>query len=207
VNAAAGGGSDRPGGGVVVRPDGEQRATAPGVGAMGMAVFLASLSMLFLAGLVGFLVIRFRAESWPPPGAPGLPPTLWASSVLLVGCSLAIQRGLKRIRRGDQTGLRRAIVTTLVLALLYLTSQLVGWIRLFGSPDFTAHLWGFTFFMLTALHWVHVLGGVAAVAVVGRRAWTGQYSWAHYPGVRFCALYWHFLTVVWMVIIAALVLV
>ena len=40
---------------------------------LGMWLFLASLGMLFAAGLLGHLVIRFRQPVWPPEGAPGLP--------------------------------------------------------------------------------------------------------------------------------------
>lgn len=191
----------------MVRPEGEAGTPAPGMGAMGMAVFLASLTMLFLAGVAGFLVIRFTSDAIPPPAErPSLPVTLWVSTGLLAVCSAAMQSALTGIRRGNQAVLRAGLAATGVLAGAYLISQVIGWSILIGGADFTRNLWGFLFFMVTALHWVHVLGGVAAVAVAGRRAWLGEFTWASYALVRHTTVYWHFLAVVWVVILALLVL-
>ena len=45
-----------------------------------------------------------------------------------------------------------------------------------------------------------------AMAVVLIRAHLGHYNWAYYPGVRYTAIYWHFLGGAWVIILAVLLL-
>ena len=37
---------------------------------LGLKLFLAGLTMLFGASIVGYLIVRLNAEAWPPPGIP-----------------------------------------------------------------------------------------------------------------------------------------
>jgi cytochrome c oxidase subunit III len=67
-------------------------------------------------------------------------------------------------------------------------------------------LYLFTFYVLTALHALHVIGGMVLLAVVTIRAFAGRYSAAYYPGVKYAAMYWHFLDVVWLVMFVLLFL-
>jgi heme/copper-type cytochrome/quinol oxidase subunit 3 len=45
-----------------------------------MGLFLASLGVLFAAAIVGYLVVRLKAEHWPPPGMPRLPAGMWLAT-------------------------------------------------------------------------------------------------------------------------------
>jgi cytochrome c oxidase subunit 3 len=58
------------------------------------------------------------------------------------------------------------------------------------------------FYMLTALHGLHVAGGLIAWGVTTRSARTdlAGFSWR----VALCARYWHFLLVVWLALFAVL---
>lgn len=189
---------------VVLAPRGEKGASTPGAGSLGMALFLASLSVLFAGSLIGHFVVWSRAAQWPPPGVPRLPWTLWLSTGLLVGCSLTIQGALVGIRRGNHRSLMRGLGATAALAALFLMSQSWSWRQFFDVESFDRHLYGFTFYMLTGLHAAHVIGGILCLAVVAIRAWLGAYSWAYYPGVRYAATYWHFLGGVWLILFATL---
>ena len=179
-------------------------APAPRASALGMVIFLASLSMLFAAGIVGYLVIRFRAESWPPAGAPALPRALWFSTIVALLVSVAVQMALRSIRAGKQRALLRWLSAAVLLTVSFLAVQSLNWTQILGQPSFDASLYGFTFIMLTGLHGAHALGGLVALVVVWILARRGSYSWAHYPGVRNCSLYWHYLTAVWLVLFGLL---
>ena len=204
---AAGGVSPEPTN--VVRPDGEQGSPTPGLGTMGMAVFLASLSMLFLASIIGYLVVWFTADEWPPAWAPKLPWSLWLSTALALGCSVTMQIALLAIKAGNNAKLLRFLWVTNGLAFGFLVVQAVSWLQFYDRRLFdpsSAHLYGFTFYMLTIVHALHVLGGVIALGVVTYRARKGAYNWAFFPGVRHCTLYWHFLDAVWIVLYGLLLL-
>jgi cytochrome c oxidase subunit 3 len=64
-------------------------------------------------------------------------------------------------------------------------------------------LYAFTFYMLTVLHAVHVIGGLAALGVTTTRAFLGRDVTA---GVRYCTVYWHFLLVVWLIVFVVMMI-
>jgi len=179
----------------------------PEAGVMAMRVFLASLSVLFAASIAAYLVVRSRAVTWPPPGMPGLPRGLWASTAIILASSFFVQRALSAARRGGGDAIFRNLFLTTVLGLAFLVSQAINWQALIAA-HITAgvHLYAFTFFTLTGLHAAHVVGGIIPLVTVTTRAKRGAYSSAFHPGVYYCAVYWHFLDVVWLVMFSLLFL-
>ena len=189
----------------MTRPHGDPRAQEPGVGRMGFLLFLASLGMLFAASMVGFLVIRVRADVWPPPGAPGLPFGLWIGTAVLIASSGTMAWATRAIRAGRAAVLGQALAVTWLLGVVFLGLQVANWMQ-FAGAEATARssLYGFTFFMLTGLHGAHVVGGLAPLAVVTVNAFRGRYTAAEHRGVTYGAMYWHFLDGVWLVMFAAM---
>jgi cytochrome c oxidase subunit III len=61
------------------------------------------------------------------------------------------------------------------------------------------------FYLLTAVHGLHVLGGLVAWARASARAWRGTDPARTRLAVELCATYWHFLLAVWVVLYALLV--
>lgn len=189
------------------RPDSRLAPVPLATGKLGIRLVLLSLSMLFAASIAGFLVVRSRAAVWPPPGLPVLPHGLWLSTVILLVSSLTMQAALGAARRGDQRTMRGGLAATTALGVAFLISQTVNWFVLVAAnltPKTT--LYGFTFFILTGLHAAHVIGGIVPLAVVARRAFAGRYTQEFHPGVEYCAMYWHFLDAVWLVLFCVLYL-
>lgn len=188
-------------------PDGRAAPAPLGFGLLGMKLLVLALSMLFAASIVGYLLIRFRAPVWPPPGMPTLPSTLWISTLIIAVSSLTMQSAVRAARTDRQGPLRTAMLLTTILGVAFLVSQTLNWFALVAA-NLTAktNLYGFTFYMLTGLHAAHVVGGVIPLAVVTARAWRGRYSAAFHPGVQYCAVYWHFLAAVWLVLFTVLVI-
>ncbi|MCX7016648.1 MAG: heme-copper oxidase subunit III [Candidatus Sumerlaeota bacterium] len=174
---------------------------------LGMKVFLISLSILFTASLAGYLAVRARAAQWPPAGAPPLPKGLWASTIILLLSSGAMQRALAEARNAGSSHLRAWLATTLALGAAFLVSQVWNW-RVLIAQQMTmrSSLYALTFYCLTALHGLHVIGGLVGLSLVLSRAFRGLYSPAFHLGVRLMAIYWHFLDVVWLVLFAAMFL-
>lgn len=171
-------------------------------GQLGMRLFLLSLSVLFAASIVGFLVVRARASVWPPEGAPPLPPGLWLSTGLILLSSWSMAAAGRRLDQRDHGGAVRFLVGTLLLALAFLANQALNWLQLWPVLRLRpAALYVFSFLLLTVLHALHVLGGVASLGVVTVRA---QRERLTLEGFRYAGMYWHFLTGVWLVLFAVL---
>ena len=67
-----------------------------------------------------------------------------------------------------------------------------------------SNLWAWTFYVLTALHALHVLGGILPMAVVTRNALQHRYTPENHRGVTYVGMYWHFLDVAWLGLYATL---
>lgn len=184
--------------------DPERRLSA---GRFGMLIFIASLAMIFAAAILGFLVVRLEDDgSWPPPGMPALPGSLLLSTLILVASSITFLRATNDLRRDDGRGMVRWLTATLVLALGFLAVQTFAWWDLVGrGMDFSRHLYAWTFYFLTGLHAVHVLGGVIPLWIVRQRVRRGDRSASVRRGVVYTAMYWHFVDVAWLVLYLTLV--
>jgi heme/copper-type cytochrome/quinol oxidase subunit 3 len=172
---------------------------------MGMWLLIASLSMLFGAALVGYLVIRMRASEWPPPGSSGLPAGIWISTVLLIILSILLVAAERGLRAGKVIEPARLLVASVLMALAFLGSQTASWLRLVAdsaTPQESLLLWGF--FTLSFLHAAHVLFGLVPLVITAVRALMGRYTADRHEGVHLVAMYWHFLLVTWFGILIAL---
>ena len=177
------------------RRDGQ---TPPSTGVLGMAIFLVSLSVLFIASIVGYLIVRFRADTWQPSEAADLPRGLWISTAVILISSVTMHGALQGVRRGRMDHLHRGLLATLGLGVLFLTLQIVAWFRMVEmGVHARSSLYAFTFYMLTALHGLHVVGGLIPLTIATIRSGLGRYTPAHHPGVIYVSMYWHFLDVVW----------
>jgi cytochrome c oxidase subunit 3 len=94
---------------------------------------------------------------------------------------------------------------TLGLALLFLAVQALAWNELWSRHvTIESGLYAWTFYVLTGVHALHVIGGLPPMVYVFRRSREGQYTPSDYTGVVLCAMYWHALDVIWMVLYATL---
>ena len=172
--------------------------TAPGF-RMGVLVFLASLGVLMGAGLVAYAVIRFGAPKWPP--ADYAPPQgLWVSTLLIAGASIAAQRALNAVRKGDLAALRNGLLLVGALLLAFLLFQVANGVELLRAvgENRKKDLFAFTFFLLVGLHGLHILGGFAPLGVTLVKSFRNRYSREAHDGVWGLTVYVHFLGAVWL---------
>jgi cytochrome c oxidase subunit 3 len=136
-----------------------------------------------------------------------LPPILYANTAILLLSSLTIE--LARLAGAAQASRRcaRWLLVTLVLGVAFVGGQLVAWRELvFRRLYVTSNPGSFFFYLLTAAHGTHLLGGILAlicvISLVGRLACKGKLQTA----VGSVALYWHFMDVLWLYLLALLFL-
>jgi cytochrome c oxidase subunit III len=185
---------------------------APGVPPAGsptgnliMALLLASLTMGFGAVFAFYLIMRHRAPAWPPAGTPALPTGLWLSTALLLASSMTLAWATRALRDNRLVAFQTGLRATLALAAAFLVSQGVNWTfaTRAGLPP-GRNMYAVTFYLLSGIHAAHTVAGVVALAVVNWRAHRGRYTPLRRAGVHYCALYWHFVDVVWLAVFIAL---
>lgn len=181
------------------RPDGGSEARL-----WGMFLFIASLSMLFAGSLTAYFITRAQVPGLRA-AMPPAPSWLYVGTALLVISSATMQQAVRAARQGRLLLLRNAMFATLALGCTFLAVQFATWVHFTRvAIDPTSNLAAFSVYLLTVLHALHVVGGLVGLTWVSLRANRRYYSRTNSTGVRACALYWHFLDAVWLVLFAAL---
>jgi len=198
-----------------------------------MTLFLVSLTMLFGAGMLLYVIIRTTGSNKPDFGTLYIPPILLLSTLVLVVSSVTMQLALGAVRREKQRRLRGGLVATLLLSIVFLfvqTPGLVGLHRayqpkqaeyqqqmgaakeqargqsrsLINTETQAQYPQEMHVIALVVVHALHVIGGIIPLFFVTLNAHQGRYDHEHYGPVRFIAWYWHFLDVVWVVMLATI---
>ena len=127
-------------------------------------------------------------------------------AAILIFSSFTMQWGVSRIRKGDRTGLNRAVGVTLILGIIFLAIQAYDYYELVTHEHFgiNSGIYGTLFFTLTGFHGAHVFGGVVGLSIILLRGVAGQFSARHHIAVEAVSAYWHFVDVVWIVLFAVL---
>jgi cytochrome c oxidase subunit III len=109
---------------------------------------------------------------------------------------------LAAIRQGDQRGLRKFLLLTVLGGVAFLGLQAYEWNKLIfhEGQSITRNNFGATFFILTGFHGCHVFSGVVYLSVVLARALSGAFSAHSNNGVEIVALYWHFVDLIWILV-------
>ncbi|MEK0083661.1 cytochrome c oxidase subunit 3 [Benzoatithermus flavus] len=168
---------------------------------LGLGVLLAVAGSLF-ALFISAYHMRMHMGDW---SAPPVPRLLWLNTGVLVASSAALQWSLVAARRERIDETRTGLLAGGSLALAFLAGQLLAWRQLVAAGYFLAANPANSFFYLvTAVHGLHVLGGLVALGVTTTRAWRHDEAGKVRLSVDLCALYWHFLLVVWLALFVLL---
>jgi cytochrome c oxidase subunit III len=184
---------------VIAVGGGSGNALPAGTGALGLKAFLASLSILFVSTLCAFWIVRGKADFWAQ-GLPAAPKGMWVSSAILVLLSFASEKASRLYQRDAET-YQRWFKIAFALAIGFVISQFLNWSEMIDlklTPK-TKSLYSFSFYMLTGLHAIHVVGGLIWHGLAFRKLKIS-------PGetLRNTAVYWHFLGLCWVVLYSSL---
>jgi len=162
---------------------------------LGLRVFLAVVTVLFSLLIMAY-GSRMAFEDWRPS-----PPVqlLWLNTAFLALSSVAMQRATVAVRRGEIGGVANGLIGGGVFAIAFLGGQLLAWRQLTMNVafDVTNPAIAF-FFLITALHGLHLLGGLVAWGKTTAELWRGLDIAEVRLSVELCTVYWHFLLVVWL---------
>ncbi len=175
-------------------------------GQLAMYVGLASLTVLFTASLVAFYITRAQAQAWRPADLPPLPWGLWLNTLVLALLSIFLRRGEKHLHENLPKALGKDFVIASLLSIAFLALQALNWREVAHAALQTREktLYVYTFYSLTVLHALHVVGGIAPLLVVARRAPQQYYAGARKERIKLVRQYWDFLFIVWVILLLSL---
>jgi cytochrome c oxidase subunit III len=185
-----------------VLPEVRLASPAPFTAKAALWVFLGVASSLFVLFISAY-AMRLALADWAPMPRPRL---LVLNTALLVGASLVMEWTMRAARRGDADAVQRGLATSGLFTFGFLAGQLFVWKQLNDAGYLvTTNAATSFFYLFTAVHGLHVAGGLVAWARAWLRARRGADPDRVRLGVELCTTYWHYLLVVWVVIYALLV--
>lgn len=168
---------------------------------IGLGVFLAVVGGLFALFGSAF-VMRMDEADW---FRLQLPPVLWLNTAILVASSAFLQAAVHAAHRGRTGRIRPSLTAAGVTTVAFLWGQVLAWQALASDGQGLSAGPGASFFyLITAMHGLHILGGLLALARVAWRFGERGDAARLGLGLELCATYWHFLLAVWLGIFALL---
>ncbi len=205
-----GGGGNNPGGDDD-GPDGEGTSSTepfrPGISRIFTAFLLLVVVMTFGGLVAAYIVIATNnVAEWRPFE---LPLPVWISTILILVSSATYHVAQRAVERDDQVTAKKWFVITTAIGAAFISSQILAWVELTARGLYMAgNPYAGFFFILTAVHAVHVLGGIAALGAILLRTWTPIASEAQLVRRRSLAQvvgwYWHFMGALWVVLFVLL---
>jgi cytochrome c oxidase subunit 3 len=179
---------------------------------LGLWTFIAT-EILFFGGLfVAYAVYRHAYPASFAAGSRTLEYWLGTlNTAVLLTSSLALALGDAAIRRNDRPALRRWLLLTLSLGLLFLGIKFHEYFQKYqehmipgahfspaGTQAPQLQLFIFLYFAMTGLHAAHMLAGLGALGWLYWLNHRGKISARHHAPVAMVGLYWHFVDCVWV---------
>lgn len=181
---------------------------------LGMWIFLASELMLF-SGLLA-LYGAYRTM-YPHEFAVGVAHNsilIGSVNMLVLGLSsLAASLALHSMRGGFERSASWLLSLTLFCGFVFLALKLTEWgmhwrdgIRpgeLYSNADLIGHgyiIFFTLYYLLTGLHFIHMVGGMLFMTYVCVQSWRRAYSNASHTQLEMGGLYWHLVHIVWIIL-------
>lgn len=173
-----------------------------------MGLWLFFLSEIFLFG--GLLATRFYLWGGHRPETDQVV-GLIVTVVLLIS-SVSMNLSETAMEHGDRRTFMGGLVVTFVLGLVFLVGVMIFEWGLFpsiyeGHLTPSSDIFGAVVFGMTGMHALHVITGLGFIAIVWNLGRKGHFSPEEHWGVEACAIYWHFVDLVWIFFYPAIYLI
>ena len=176
------------------------RAVRPSKVALG--VFLAVVTSVF-ALFISAYSIRMEVGDWRPLPEPTL---LWGNTGILILCSVFLQGAWIAVKRDNVQGVKLGMALGGIMTIAFMVGQLLAWNQLIESGYvISGNPANAFFYTLTAIHALHLVGGLVALLIAVVRVWNAEELAVNVrSSVELCGVYWHFFLAVWIILFSFL---
>lgn len=168
----------------------------------GMTIALGGVLMFFMALVSAYIVRKDMPNSaWVNLAIPRI---LWLNTAILIASSFSLARSRSRFLANDDAGFRHWWGVTTILGIFFLVGQVIAWRQLAAAGVFLATNPASSFFyVFTAAHGVHLIGGVLALLYVALRP---THRLTKGTATEVVSMYWHFMDGLWVFLFLLLLL-
>lgn len=170
--------------------------------------FLLICVLMMFGGLLGAYVVisTNKVLEWNPFN---LPFQVYISTALILISSFTYSVAQRAISSNNHQKSKNWLVATTVLGAMFISSQISAWFALVSRGYYMkGNPYAAFFYIMTALHAVHVIGGIIALGYIVLRSWQKTESKKELENRREISnavgWYWHFMGGLWLVLLLML---
>jgi cytochrome c oxidase subunit 3 len=176
--------------------DDGSRGASRGASFIGLFVLLAASMMVFAALTWAFVFRRGLSGDW---ASMPKPPILFVNTAVLLASSFALEMARRALKASIRSKFHSWWNTGTGLGVLFLLGQALAWRQLKDLGIYVATSPSSSFFyVLTASHALHLVGGVAALIYVAVQSLRPGLGPARRTFIDISAIFWHFLDGLWV---------
>jgi cytochrome c oxidase subunit 3 len=169
---------------------------------IGLWAFMAVATSLFALFLSAYSMRMHHTVGWCHLT---IPPIVWLNTLVLVLASAAMQLASSAVGRGRRPLAQGALIAAGALSIAFLAGQMAAWQAIGPSLYYVQGSPAIAFFyVLTIAHGLHLLGGLYVLGRASLRFAGGAELIDLRQSFSLCAIYWHFLLLVWLAVFAVL---
>ena len=161
-------------------------------------VGILGIVMLF-AGLTSGYIVRQEEGNWLVFELPSL---FTISTILILLSSATMYYATASAKKNNFSGVKLGLGLTLLLGLAFTVAQFQAWGGLVDMGIYftgkSANASGSFLYVISGMHLAHLFAGVLSLIYTFARALGNNYDTQNNLGIRMCALYWHFLDILWV---------
>lgn len=200
-----GGGGNDGGGGDFPKNDFSEQTESSSTNKFRIAMWFFLLAVLMTFGiLIGAYIFSYnnKMPEWTPFE---IIPQIWISTILIIASSLTYKISQKLLNSGKQQSAKTWLIATTVLGAAFISSQILAWMALVKRGVYVeSNPYAGFFYIMTAVHVVHVLGGIMILGYIVLRTWYETESEIELEerknSAKIVGWYWHCMDALWLVL-------
>ena len=176
-------------------------------------VALVSISMFFASMLSAFIVEKADVGNWKDFILPVSFTIDWnnesvdigyflISTVIIIISSLLLLFVKPLLKNGKS--IFSLVFIVFILGILFTYFQIKGWQELTNQGVYLtgvgSNVAGSFLYILTLTHLLHLFGGLVGLCISTIKSKQNLYSINNYLGLELTSIYWHFLTILWIIL-------
>ena len=180
-------------------------------------VALVSISMFFASMLSAFIVEKADVGNWKDFILPVYFTIDWnnesvdigyflISTVIIIISSLLLLFVKPLLKKGKS--IFSLVFIVFILGILFTYFQIKGWQELTKQGVYLtgvgSNVAGSFLYILTLTHLLHLFGGLVGLCISTIKSKQNLYSINNYLGLELTTIYWHFLTILWIILFSFL---
>ncbi|RAR48166.1 cytochrome c oxidase subunit 3 [Flavobacterium lacus] len=168
-----------------------------------LLLWFAMISMVMMfAGLTSAYIVSTSRKDWLADFV--LPQAFIISTIIIIISSLTFHLALTTIRKNDRNKTTLWLLVTLVLGILFVVFQFLGFGQViemgyfFTGSESTVNT--SFLYIIAILHMAHLFGGLLALLIIIYNHFKQKYNSTQTLGIELGAIFWHFLDILWILL-------